>query len=164
MNLPVGDILEEGLPLKDFKPRQTLELLSDKLFSGYVVCGSEGIDGMEEGVLLFKKGEVIAAIYEYCKHRQDSFGNDALPQVMNSFLAPCGIVDIISLGLSRVDLVTAFNDKITLSKTIPKKDIPKYLPKSYTRNFAEKELKGLAKEEKSSYDILKRLGLGQLSK
>ncbi len=164
MNLPVGELLEEGLPLKDFKARQTLELLADKLFSGYVVCGSEGSEGMEEGILLFKRGEVIAAIYEYCKHRQDSFGDKALPQVMNSFLAPHGVVDIVSLGLSRVDLVTAFNDKIKLPKTIPKKDIPKYLPKSYTRNFAENELKGIEKEEKSKYDIFKRLGLGQLSK
>ncbi len=162
MNLPVGEAIEQGIRLPDFDEKATLEMLADKMFSGYVVVTVEGFKGVEEGLLLIKKGAIVGALYEYTKHEITVLGDSALPQAFNAFAAKNGIAEIYSLSNQQVDLVTAFNDKIKTAQEIGKRSLGKYLAKKYDISFAEKTLEGVVSEHESKKDVFKRLGLSGL--
>lgn len=160
MNLPVGELIEEGIELSSINPKQKLEELADKIFSGYIVTLIEGFDGLEEGVLIFKKGILIAAAHEYCKYGITVFGDVSLEQVTNAMRAKYGVSDLISLTVQQADLVTAFNDKLRLTRDYSKGDLAKIIPKKYSTSPAEKTLSQVLKKEESKHDLLKRFGLG----
>ena len=63
MNLPIGEVVSQGINLKEVDGRRLVETFYDKNFSGYLVSTIEGFDGLEEGVLLFKGGSMAAAFY-----------------------------------------------------------------------------------------------------
>lgn len=160
MNLPVGEIVESGIALKEFSFRDNLELLSDKQFSGYVVLLIEGFDGLEEGVLLYKKGVLTASAYEYCKYGITVQGDSALQQALNASASELGVVDVVALTVQQADLVTAFNDKLKLSREFGKKDVTKLVPRQYTTKFAEQVLSEVLKKEESKGSLLRKIGLG----
>jgi len=162
MNLPVGEAIEQGIKLSEFDEKATLEMLTGKMFSGYVIVTIEGFKGLEEGVLLLKKGNIVGAMYEYMKHEITVLGDPSVSRVFNAFAAKDGIAEIYSLSTQQVDLVTAFNDKIKTSKEIGKRDISRYLIKSYDTTFAEKTLAEVVSEQESKKDVFKRLGLAGL--
>lgn len=164
MNLPVGKTIESGVGLKEFNLPRNLGLLADKLFSGYVALMIEGFSGLEEGVLLYKKGLLTASGYEYCKYGITVYGNSALQQTLNAGAAEHGVVDVVALSVQQSDLVTAFNDKLKLGRELTKKEAVKLSPKQYTTKYAEQVLSTVLMKEETKHTLLKRLGLGGVEK
>ncbi|MBU0662617.1 MAG: DUF2226 domain-containing protein [Candidatus Diapherotrites archaeon] len=162
MNLPVGSAVAEEVALKDFDIQGITDSLFDKLFSGYIVVTIDGYDGMEEGVMIFRKGTLAGALYEYMNYDILVFGEPALVQVFNALAAEHGAVDIYNLSNQQIDLVTAFNDKIILPKPLGKKDIKRMYVKEFADQYAKQVLAEVLKTHESRESVFKRLGLSRL--
>ena len=162
MNLPVGEVISRDLNLREMDIRRLLEGFFDKRFSGYIVATIDGFDGLEEGVLIFKEGALLASLYEYDLHGITVFGDTALPHVFNSFAAVYVVADIVSLSNQQVELVTAFNDKSKLLKIVSRGDVGRMIPKVYSSEYAKSVLTDVVKKEESKVDIFKKLGLSGL--
>lgn len=162
MNLPVGEVISRGLNLREMDVKRLIEGFYDKRFSGYLVSTSEGYDGIEEGVLIFKEGAMLSVLYEYDLHGITVFGDSALPHVFNSFVAEFVVGDIVSLSNQQVDLVTAFNDKSKLAKAVARNEVGRLIPRVYSVEYARNVLRELVKKDESKADIFKKLGLSGL--
>ena len=162
MNLPVGEVVSRDLILREMDIRRLVEGFFDKKFSGYIIDTCEGYDGIEEGVLIFKDGELIASLFEYEFHGITVFGDTAIPHVFNSFAAVYVVADIVSLSNQQVDLVTAFNDKSKLLKPVSRGEIGRLIPKVYSGEYAKAVLTNVVKKEETKVDIFKKLGLSGL--
>ncbi len=162
VNLPVGEVLSQGVDFNGVDARKLVESFYEKKFSGYLVMTLQGVKGVEEGILLFKEGSLVAAFYEYCLPGITVFGDASVPHVFNSFAGEFVAADIVSLSNQQVDLVTAFNDKSKLNKPVSKGDIPKMIPKVYSTKFAEGVLSQVDPGNSSKKDLFKKLGLSGL--
>lgn len=162
MNLPVGPIIEQGIGFGPGAFKQKVLSMAQEQFSGYIALTIEGYDGLEDGVLIFKSGILVASIYEYLKHGILVMGDLAIPQVFNASGAKSHIADIIALTNSQVDLILAFNEKSGLSKAYSAKDINELSVSEYSSAYAERILAEALKKEPSKYEVLKRLGLSEM--
>lgn len=162
VNLPVGDIISKGLNLKEIDVRRLVEGLYEKAFSGYLVATLYGFDGVEEGILLFKDGALIAAIYEYELYGITVFGDSAVPHVFNSYAADFIVADIVALSNQQVDLVTAFNDKSKLQKPVQKGDVSRLMAKTFSKELARSVLTHIVSSTEDKAGIFKKLGLAGL--
>ncbi|MCX8158187.1 MAG: DUF2226 domain-containing protein [Candidatus Diapherotrites archaeon] len=159
MNLPVDNAIEKGVRLKDFNYKNKFLDFLDKGFTGYVVVTIDGFEGIEEGVLIFKKGTIVAAIYDFLNYDSSLYGKDALNYVFNAFVCDEGVVDVYTLTPQQVDLITAFNDKIELEKKISKGDISKLFSSKYSEDLSKSFVSKFLKEHSSREEVLKKLGL-----
>ena len=162
MNLPVGEVLQQGIAVKEIDTKALTLSLLDKRFSGYLVVTIDGFDGIEEGVVLFKEGFMAGAFYNYDNFNISVFGNSAMQQAMNALVAERGIIDIVALSNQQIDLVIAFHDKVKITVAIDKRQLEKIFPKVFTQEFAKKVLGGVVKEAESRKSVFKRLGLSEL--
>ena len=162
MNLPVGDIIEENLILSEVDVKGLIEALIDRQFTGYIVNTIEGIAGIEEGVLLFKKGDLLGSFYEYTNHEKSIFGKNAIDPTFNSLAAEKGIMDIISLSSQQADLVTAFNDKIKIVQMFKRSELLGLVRRRFSTSFAQNTLKNVVGKGESRKSVLKRLGLSEI--
>lgn len=161
MNLPVGEIISQGLNLKEIDTKKLLEGFCEKSFSGYFIATLNGVSGIEEGALIFKDGRIVASFYEYGMYKVTIFGNESLEHVFNSFAAEYCIADVVSLSNQQVDLVTAFNDKAKLETPLQKGDIGKMVQKSFSKELGQKVAnESIEKNDKA--EIYKKLGLSEL--
>lgn len=163
MNIPIGELVEESIPLKNIDIGQKLSALMEESFIGYLVLTVEGSSGIEEGLVLIKAGEAVGAIYEYVKFEKSLYGDTAMQHLLNAGLVEFGIVDVGTLTKQQIDLIIAFNEKIELGKHLTQKDLPKVLPKKYSVGFAEEALGEKLKKKESKFDVFKKLGLGKVS-
>ena len=164
MNLPVGEVVEEGVNIKEIDFKQKISELGKQNFSGYLVLMSEGNHGLEEGILVFRSGNVIGSLYEYLKYEKPVFGKDAIPRTFNSFLSSTGVYDLISLTQQQSELVIAFNTKIRLEKPLSVNDINKFFVKEYSTKLSEEALSSELRKEKTKFDLFKQFGLSSLGK
>jgi hypothetical protein len=162
MRLPSGEVLRQAVNLKKIDFIQTLKDLSSKGFSGYVILLIEGFNGLEEGVLVFKNGEINASFYEYLKFGVTVFGDYALPQVFNASVADFGVMDVISLSGAQVDLITAFQEKSIVRKRIKIDELKKFAGKKFNNVYAKKILEKVLKKTEKSTDLFKKFGLTEL--
>lgn len=164
MNLPSGNIAKQGVSLKETDLRKEIKDLSDKNFSGYIAVTLEGFDGVEEGILLFKKGFGVAAIYEYTKYGVTVLGDFALAQFFNGSASSYAVMDVIELTSSQIDMSIAFNEKIKISVPMNAKAVEKLYKKKfedkYAKNTLEQALSKYKKESKE--DLFKKFGLAEL--
>ena len=159
MNLPVGNVIKEGVNLKDVKFKNIISTLIKESFTGYIILTVEGYSGIEEGMLLFRKGNMIGSIFDYSKFEVTVYGDSASEHVFNASQAGFGLFDICALSIQQVDLVTAFNEKVKLDTHITTKNLNKFISSKYDEKYAKKVLaKALTKEE-TKYDVFKKLGL-----
>lgn len=163
MNLPVDEIKEQNLSLKDMNIKKKLVSLLEKKFSGYAILTIDGRSGIEEGALLFRDGEAIGAVFEYLRFGRSLFGDAALLHFLNASKAEFGILDIIGLNSQQIELIIAFNEKIELNKPVSAKDLAKIVPDKYNPKFAENELKSELSKKESKFDIFKKIGLDDFS-
>lgn len=149
MNFPVGTVISEApLPIKF---ETVFEKLKEMRFNGYIIQ-SIVADAVEEGVIFFREGEMIASIIEVLALKQTLKGDEAL----NYFLAQTkakGFFQSVELSRSQIDLVTAFDEKLLISKGFSLKDLAKSIPDSFETKF---KMSG----EKS--DPLSKFGLSDL--
>ncbi|MBI4044089.1 MAG: hypothetical protein HY392_00080 [Candidatus Diapherotrites archaeon] len=165
MNLPIGEVVEQGLDLYELAVRELLESFIDRGFSGYLVATIQGFSGMEEGLLLFRQGVLTGAFFEYLSNNQAVHGDYSLQQVFNALAAEKGVVDIVALSVQQVDLITAFNDKLKISTPLDKSKLSRYFVKKYSEKFAAEALANAVnpKTKGDSKNIFKKLGLDVLS-
>jgi len=159
MNLPIGEMVSQGVNFKEVDGKKLVESFFDKKFSGYLVVTIEGTNGIEEGIILFKDGRLVGAFYDYDLAGITVFGDTSIPHVFNSFAAEHVVADIVSLSNQQVDLVTAFNDKSKIEKPINRGQIGKLIPKVFSAQLAQSVLSEIKTEKESKKDIFKKLGL-----
>ncbi len=160
MNIPVGEIIEENVPLKETNLSAKISLLMRESFTGYIVLTSEGQNGVEEGLMIIEGGKAIGAIYEYLSFNKAVFGGTALGLLLNSGLATFGVMDVAKLSRQQVELIVAFNDKIEMDAHLSILDLEKIFPKQYNENIADKHIADELKKKESKFDLFKKLGLG----
>jgi len=135
MDLPLGTPLYEHMKTKENDMLKKIQELMAREFTGYIVVTIDGYDGAEEGALLFRKGALVGAGYEYMKHDTTVEGNNALGIVLNAFKAEHGIIDVYSLTVQHMDLVIAFHEKMILSVKIDPKNLQKMYPKEFSNKY-----------------------------
>lgn len=133
-------------------------------FNGYIVITIEGYAGIEEGVFLFKAGNIIGALYEYTNFDIMVYGDFALQQAFNAAAADFAVFDLCELSKQQVDLIVAFNEKIQIQQAIQQKDAGRYFRQKYDSGFAQKTLHEVVKKEESRYDIFKKIGITDITK
>ena len=158
MDLPLGTSLRAGLKTSESNMFQIMIQMISKGFTGYLICTIEGFNGLEQGVLMFKKGRILGAYYEFISHSVEVSGNPAVRLVLNSFLAKKGIIDINALTTQQIDLITAFQEKIMVNEEIDTKKLNKLYPKEYNYELAREYVKTQA-DESTRLDLFRQRGL-----
>ncbi|MEM4663100.1 MAG: DUF2226 domain-containing protein [Candidatus Diapherotrites archaeon] len=160
MELPLGTPYQEHLKTTEVDMLKGITELMQKNFTGYIIVTIHGIDGMEEGAILFRNGLIVGAGYEFMKHGVTIEGTNAFEIVLNAFKAKYGIIDIYSLSLQHMDLVIAFHEKMLIKAKID----PKTLQKLYPKEFSDKYARAIVrqKEEQSKYEVFKKIGLPEM--
>lgn len=151
MNFPVGGMIAKGSLPFDFI--ELAQRLSDRTFNGYVVQSVKG-SLIEEGVLFFREGNIVACVVECVGSKKIVKGDEASSFFFNQTKGN-GFFHVIELAKSQVDLVIAFDEKLLLSSKIVLKDIPKLIPITFEPKFSV---------EKSDSFSLDSYGLGELKK
>ncbi len=162
MNLPVGEVLQQGIAVEEIDTKPLTLSLLDKRFSRHVAVTIDGFDGIEEAVVMFKEGFMVGSFYTYDNFNISVFGNSALQQAMNALVAERGIIDIVALSNQQIDLVIAFHDKVKVTVAIDKRQLEKIFPKGFSQEFAKKVLGGVVKQAESGKSGFKRLCLSEL--
>ncbi len=161
MDLPLGVPLQQSLKTANVDMLNTILELMKKQFTGYIVVTINGYDGIEEGAILFRKGVIIGAGYEFMKYGVTIEGNDAFKIVLNAFKAKHGVIDIYSLTTQHMDLLTAFHEKMLISLKIEPKNLKKIYPREFSDRYAKDVIK--QQEEVTKYDIFKRAGIAGIT-
>lgn len=159
MNLPAGVSRIVGKNVKTFDAKKDLDDLSAAGFSGYVVESMFGENGVEESAILYRQGQGMGAVYEYYGLKQTLQGDDAVVHVMNGFLSNFGVLDMVDLSIQQVDLVTAFNPKIKLSKPILKGQFKPLVKDTFDATLSKKIGPAKEVELSSKESLFKRFGL-----
>ncbi len=118
MNFPLGTLRLSGKTPKQWDPKTELDNLSQQNFSGYVIETLFNGQSIDECALVFRAGQAIGATYELHYSNQSVSGDASLSLIGNAFAAEAGMLDIVELSTQQVDLITAFNAKLKLSKPI----------------------------------------------
>ncbi len=162
MNIPVGNFVEKGIDARKISLEKKLSELSGKLFSGYVALTAEGYTGIEEGVIIMRRGELTGAVFEFVKFGDTVFSDDALKLTANAARAQFAVADIIELSKQQAELVIAFNDKMAFSSPKQPKDLSRVIPQNYDAELVKKFVGDRLRKEGSRSDIMKKLGLKEL--
>ncbi|MFH1752052.1 MAG: hypothetical protein ABH821_03900, partial [archaeon] len=131
MNLPVCNPIEQGLSLNETDVKKMLFDLTSHDFTGFVSATVEGVNGLEESLLLFKKGLLVATNFSYLKFNLSFLGNDSIKRVFNSLAANHGVLDVFGLTSQQLDLVLAFNEKSRLPQNLSRKDLNSFYSSNY---------------------------------
>ncbi len=158
MDLPLGTSLRAGLKASETDMLQIVSNMISKGFTGYVICTIENLNGVEQGFIIFKKGQISGAYYEFVTHAVEVSGDPAVRLVLNSFLARSGIIDINALTTQQIDLITAFQEKILTSEAIDARKLQKIYPRAFNSELAKQYVKS-QQEETSRFEIFRQTGL-----
>jgi hypothetical protein len=164
MNFPTGNPEKEGLIVKNENWRKNLTELANNSFTGYIVTTIQGPEEMEEGVLAFSKGKAVACYYEYMQKATEISGEPAIKHFFNSLNAEHGIAEIYALTKQQVELITSFNETIKLPKEYSKLEWERFFSSEFSSKLSDTTIFEKKPKEESPMDILKRIGLGKLSK
>ncbi len=162
MNIPVGEVVEEHKSFSEIAPFTKLENLLDSGFDGYFVAAIEGISGLEEGLLLIKENMIVGAVFVSLRINKHVYGPLALRLVFNLLNAKKGMFDLNKLSRQQIDLIIAFNDRITLVKPVEKQLLLKLQSGSYQGALVSKILELELESSASKHHLLKKLGLGSI--
>lgn len=149
MNFPVGKVLKKGeLPNN---VALLINELSSSGFNGYIIQSIKSWC-VQEGILFFRDGKIIAALVECISAQKNMKSNQALSEFLNQTKAK-GYYQVVLLSRSQIDLITAFDEKMTFPSEIALKDVTKLIPSAFTEGFSVGE---------SKKDIFEAYGLGAL--
>ena len=162
LNIPAGKAIETRLELSKSDFPQRAKKLMDQGFTGYIALTIDGYAGIEEGMLFFRKGSLVASTYHYDKFDMTIFGDFAAKQVLNASKAEFGVVGISELSMPQMELIVAFNEKISLTREISPKDLNKLLPAVYVSDYSQQVLSDVLKSSESKYGLFKKLGLQEI--
>lgn len=146
----------------DFK--QLLLKLEGLHYTGYLALDLMTNNGMEEGILLFNSGTVIAAEYMYLYSDHVVAGDEALPLVLNA-CASNGRFGLHELQKKDVELAEGFNKNLLVKRGLVMQDVVSMLPEAFVEKPPEIERKreikpAMAKPEGVDKEsVLKKYGI-----
>jgi hypothetical protein len=164
MNFPVGKITEEEIKVNEFDWKKKLNEFEAMHFDGFVVVTIEGVNGIEEGVLFFQKGNAIGSFYEFTKFGLPVKGIKALPMFFNALNAKYGVGEIHKLSVQQLELILAFNEEIKFEKPKNNRDLSKMFSGKFSSIYAKETLSEVLKSIESKSEVFKRIGLTNLTK
>jgi len=135
LNLPYGTPVKTGIDVAAVDFVALLKELLVKSFNGYACITINGGNGVEEGVVLFDNGKVVASFYEYFKHVKTVQGDHAFVRVMNASSAKDGVIELFQLSNEQVQLILAFNEQAISIPT--EKDYKNFKTASFSRTLEE---------------------------
>jgi len=152
LNLPYGTPIKSGIDVASVDFLALLKELLAKSFNGYLCMTIKGLGGIEEGIILFDNGKVVASFYEYFKYAKTMFGDQAFVRVMNASVAKEGVIDLYQLSNEQVQLILAFNEQAISIPT--EKDYKNLKLNAFSSTF-EDQVKP-AESKPSDVEILKK--------
>ncbi len=163
MNLPHGAPVKRAVDISVINFGALIKELKKKVFNGYLCEMVMGVGGIEEGVLLFDNGKIVAAWYDYLKYGKTIEGEGAIKRILNASAAKSGVLDIYQLTNDQVQLILAFNEKAIVvpdENSIINSKIEKF------SEFYENQIKEMIKssEKESETEVLKKYKLGDIKK
>ncbi|MBI5553647.1 MAG: DUF2226 domain-containing protein [Candidatus Diapherotrites archaeon] len=161
MNFPLGKLVEE-VKVREYDWRKNLVRMVTESFTGYLVATVSGMDGLEEGVLLFNKGKATGAYYSYLKFGLEVEGDKAVRHFFNALSAENGVGEVYSLSFQQVELVLAFNETLKLGKELGRGDLERFFTQGFSLALGKEVLLDAVKSVESKSDIFKRFGLESL--
>lgn len=159
MNLPAGEVVTDAAPVEPKAFSDLLQDLGKRSFNGYVAWLGRGYDGLEEGVVLFSDGKIVAASYEHLKYDHIIDGKDALEPAANVVMSKHPVYSVVSLTAPKINLVLAFNEKAKLPKPISPKDFVGLIPKAYSDQWVKSVIKTLSQQDIDRIRLLAKYGL-----
>lgn len=136
MDLPVGMLVKEGMETIRVDLRKLFSTLSVHNFTGYVAVDIMTNNGIEEGTLLLRNGEIIAAEYEYLARGCVVRGEEAMKLTVNA-CAGDGNFDIYELGDEESVRVREGNQESVLKDKPTLNDVLAILPETFVENTFE---------------------------
>ncbi|MCD6230158.1 MAG: DUF2226 domain-containing protein [Candidatus Diapherotrites archaeon] len=165
MNLPSGNLLLSLDVLDTMSFNALLSDLIKKNFFGYVVVTINGVDGLEEGSIVFENGSSVAASYEFIKHDKKVSGDASLELVFNAVAAQHGVIEVYELKKDQVQIILALNDdSFKLKKLLDEKVLEEQKASEFNKKlFARYIDAGKTDRSKvSTKDILRKYGLSSM--
>jgi hypothetical protein len=131
MDLPVGMPIKEGMDTDNANFRKLFPALGEHSMTGYMALNIITNNGIEEGIVLFQSGDVVAAEYTYLAKGQTVKGTDALVVFMNSCLGN-GRFDIYELTADELRESLEKNKDAVFRKKPTQADLLGLLPDHFT--------------------------------
>ncbi len=163
MDMPVGRPVKEGIDTRKVDFRKLFPTLSEHQLSGYMALDIMTDNGMEEGLLLFHQGDIIASEYKYVAREKVVRGKEALPLFMNGCMGQ-GTFDVYELD--DVVGVRERNRDDVLKYKPTKEEVEKLLPDTFVQQTLEEERRVKVEAEGvevsgevSKEDVLKKYGI-----
>ena len=166
MNLPSGNLLLSLDVLDTTSFNALIDDLVKKKFFGYVIVTINGVDGLEEGSIVFENGNTVAASYEFIKYVKKISGDSSLELLFNSVAAQHGVIEVYELKRDQVQIILALNDgSFKLTKLIDEKMLEELKASQFNKNLFAKYVgikKGTSSSTVSTKDILRKYGLSSM--
>ncbi len=160
MNLPAGVSVKTAIDSATIDFFALLKELKDKAFNGYITLAVQGLGGIEEGIVVFDNGKIVASFYDYLKYNKQVFGDLAFQRTVNASAAKYGVLDIFQLTNDQVQLILAFNEQAIC---LPSEgDIKKLRTEEFSPFFEEQVKESAPIGTKG--DLLKKFKLGDVEK
>ena len=158
MNISAGKPIDKGKEASSITPKTYISSFMDTSFSGHLVITGEGLYGIEEGILLFNDGNIIASSYSYFSFNKEFKAMEALSRTLNAFKNKKSIIDTYSLASYQVQLVTSLNGEYLLDTPVNKTNLT--TPSKYS-TYYEQQLIDDEKKQSSlnREDLLKKFNL-----
>jgi len=165
MEIPAGTPIKEGLDTTTVDFRKLFPTLRDHHLTGYFAVDIMTNNGVEEGILLYNEGEIIAADYTYLAQGQTLDGDEGLKRVMNACAAN-GTFDVYEISTENIVVIREQNRTKVLKYKPTNEEIFGYIPDSFTEiRVGEKKAAAVKAEEikaggqVSREDVLKKYGI-----
>ncbi|NPA86056.1 MAG: DUF2226 domain-containing protein [bacterium] len=158
MDFPKGLIIKENLEISS--PKDSLQDVLDKNFTGYVALDVLGYGGVEEALLVINGGKIIMAEYIHFRFGKRLEADSALPYVLNLLAADRALLNIVALDVREMDFVLELNERYRLSRPLDIYRLPKLAPARYDPSLEkslEQEIIEIARQRKE-YGKLAPLG------
>ncbi|MFH1588931.1 MAG: DUF2226 domain-containing protein [Candidatus Diapherotrites archaeon] len=164
MNFPVGKITDEEIKVNEFDWKKKLAEFESAQFNGFIVVTIEGVNGLEEGVLFFQKGNAVASFYEFTKFGLPVKGKKSLEMFFNALNAEYGIGEIHKLSTQQMELILAFNEDIKFDKPKNKRELMGLFTDRFSSIYARETLSEVLESIESKSEVFKRIGLTNLGR
>jgi hypothetical protein len=164
MDLPAGMLIKDNMDTKRVDFHKLFPTLRDFKLTGYMALDLLTDNGIEEGYLLYKDGEIIAAEYNYLARGKSKHGTDALKEFMNGCMGD-GKFDVYEIDSAIIKQVREKNEGDVLKYKPTEKEIFGMLPETFDEKVLEegrikvtteaiKKGGGISREE-----VLKKYGI-----
>jgi hypothetical protein len=163
MNITSGTPVQKGVSLSDIHAKDYVGKLIEEKFNGYTCITIKGKTGIEEGIVIFHNGNIVASDYEYYRYNKRYVAEDGLERVVNALLAARGIIDTFSLSSYQVQLIMTLNEDANMKNEIMSVSSLQF-PSAFDYKY-EDELAGRGEPEEKQSEreaLLKKYGLSKL--